>query len=120
MAAPIDTISNSLDPSASKSAPGDIPADGTGMFGDAVSSNSNVQSTNRPTSPGVVKLDPWLEPFSDALRSRFSKAQDWIHRINETEGGLAKFSQVHLVKSPFHDLELTEIVRRDSTSSGSM
>jgi len=71
MAAPIDTISNSLDPSGSNAPPNDIPTDGT----------------------GVVKLDPWLEPFSDALRSRFSKAQGWIQKINETEGGLAKFSQ---------------------------
>ncbi|KAK7227070.1 hypothetical protein V2G26_015073 [Clonostachys chloroleuca] len=42
---------------------------------------------------GVVKLDPWLEPFSDALRRRFSKTQEWIQTINESEGGIDKFSQ---------------------------
>lgn len=42
---------------------------------------------------GVVQLDPYLEPFKPALKSRFSKAQDWINRINETEGGLEKFSR---------------------------
>ncbi|KKY15189.1 putativealpha-glucan branching enzyme [Phaeomoniella chlamydospora] len=42
---------------------------------------------------GVIQLDPWLEPFKDALRHRFSKAQDWIKTINDTEGGLEKFSR---------------------------
>ena len=43
--------------------------------------------------PGVVQLDPWLSPFKDALRHRFSKAQNWIKAIDETEGGLEKFSR---------------------------
>ncbi|KAL9055759.1 MAG: hypothetical protein Q9206_003020 [Seirophora lacunosa] len=42
---------------------------------------------------GVVQLDPWLSPFKDALRSRYSHAQKWIKTINETEGGLEKFSR---------------------------
>jgi 1,4-alpha-glucan branching enzyme len=41
-----------------------------------------------------VQLDPWLAPFKDALRKRYSKAQDWIAKINQTEGGLEKFSRV--------------------------
>lgn len=43
---------------------------------------------------GVVKLDPWLAPFKESLRHRFKKAQDWIATINNTEGGLEKFSKV--------------------------
>lgn len=43
---------------------------------------------------GVLSLDPWLEPFKDALRSRFSHAQKWIKTIEEHEGGLDKFSKV--------------------------
>jgi hypothetical protein len=43
---------------------------------------------------GVVKLDPWLSPFSDALKRRFSKTQEWIKTINDNEGGLEKFSRV--------------------------
>jgi len=43
---------------------------------------------------GVVQLDPWLEPFKGALRERYSKAQEWIKTIDETEGGLEKFSRV--------------------------
>ncbi|KAL5605520.1 hypothetical protein FOVSG1_005667 [Fusarium oxysporum f. sp. vasinfectum] len=71
MAAIVENSSNSLDPNHSGGAVGDIPNDGT----------------------GVVKLDPWLEPFSEALRRRFSKTQDWIKTINDTEGGLEKFSR---------------------------
>ncbi|TVY47288.1 1,4-alpha-glucan-branching enzyme [Lachnellula occidentalis] len=42
---------------------------------------------------GVVQLDPWLAPFKDALRERYSKAQKWIKTLDETEGGLEKFSR---------------------------
>ncbi|KAF2397296.1 1,4-alpha-glucan-branching enzyme [Trichodelitschia bisporula] len=42
---------------------------------------------------GVCQLDPWLSPFKDALRHRFSLAQKWIKTIDETEGGLEKFSR---------------------------
>lgn len=43
---------------------------------------------------GVIQLDPYLSPFKDALKSRYNKAQSWIKTINETEGGLEKFSRV--------------------------
>lgn len=45
------------------------------------------------TKSGVVQLDPWLGPFKDALRSRYSHAQKWIKTINDTEGSLEKFSR---------------------------
>jgi len=47
---------------------------------------------------GVVKLDPWLSPFKESLKSRYAKAQDWIKKIDETEGGLEKFSRVNISK----------------------
>jgi hypothetical protein len=63
-----------------------VPADGTG---------ETVQPNRRPADgTGVVTLDPWLGPFKDALRSRFSKTQKWIKTIDESEGGLEKFSRV--------------------------
>ncbi|KAL6915816.1 hypothetical protein ACHAPO_005275 [Fusarium lateritium] len=71
MAAIVENSSNSLDPNQTNGAAGDIPNDGT----------------------GVVKLDPWLEPFSGALKRRYSKTQDWIKTINDTEGSLEKFSR---------------------------
>ncbi|KAK1057970.1 alpha-1,4-glucan branching enzyme [Friedmanniomyces endolithicus] len=42
---------------------------------------------------GIVSLDPYLEPCKPALKSRFSKAQQWIKTIDETEGGLEQFSR---------------------------
>ena len=45
-------------------------------------------------SIGVVKLDPWLEPFKGVIHRRYKKAQDWIKNIDGTEGGIEKFSRV--------------------------
>lgn len=42
----------------------------------------------------MLKLDPWLSPFQDSLKRRYSKAQDWIKKIDKVEGGLEKFSKV--------------------------
>jgi len=46
-----------------------------------------------PDGTGVIQLDPWLEPFKDSLKSRYAKAQRWIKTLDETEGGLEKFSR---------------------------
>ena len=43
---------------------------------------------------GVIQMDGYLEPFRDAIKSRYSKAQKWIKDINANEGGLEKFSRV--------------------------
>jgi len=45
---------------------------------------------------GIVELDPYLTPFEGALRSRYSKTQQWIKTINAHEGGLEKFSRVRV------------------------
>jgi len=52
-------------------------------------------------------MDPWLSPFKEELKKRYSKAQDWIKKIDETEGGLDKFSRVGIptsIASPSTDL----------------
>jgi len=67
----MDPINQSSDNSIAGHTANDIPNDGT----------------------GVIKLDPWLSPFKDALKSRYSKAQQWIKTIDDTEGGLDKFSR---------------------------
>lgn len=46
------------------------------------------------TLKGVLQMDPWLEPYKDVLKKRFSKAKDWIAKIEKDEGGLEKFSRV--------------------------
>ncbi|KAL1903665.1 alpha-1,4-glucan branching enzyme [Sporothrix stenoceras] len=42
---------------------------------------------------GVTIIDPWLSPFKDSLKRRFAKSQEWIQKIEETEGGLDRFSK---------------------------
>jgi 1,4-alpha-glucan branching enzyme len=65
------------------------PPDGTGEL-------PHLQNDNTRANfyAGVIKLDPWLSPFKDSLKQRFSKAQDWISAINESEGSLEQFSRV--------------------------
>jgi 1,4-alpha-glucan branching enzyme len=43
---------------------------------------------------GVIKLDPWLDPFKEAIKYRFNEAQKWMKKIDDTEGGLERFSRV--------------------------
>lgn len=62
------------------------PADGTGIIEHAHRSKMLMRV-------GVIQLDPWLSPFKEALRSRYSHAQRWIKTIDETEGGLGNFSK---------------------------
>ncbi|OCL07830.1 glycoside hydrolase family 13 protein [Glonium stellatum] len=69
---------------------GNVPADGT----------------------GIVQLDPWLSPFKDALRSRYTKAQQWIKTINETEGGMEKFTK-GFEKFGFNVKENGDVVYRE-------
>ena len=52
-----------------------------------------IGETRQLTVAGLLQLDPWLEPFTGALKSRYSHAQNWLKTINETEGGLEKFSR---------------------------
>ncbi|KIW13779.1 1,4-alpha-glucan-branching enzyme [Exophiala spinifera] len=67
------------------------------MASNQASENSVVAAAGSSDAPpdgtGVIQLDPWLEPFKDALKHRFAKAQKWIKTINDTEGGLEKFSR---------------------------
>jgi hypothetical protein len=66
---------------------------------------------------GVVMLDPWLGPFKDALRARFSKTQSWIKTIQESEGGLDNFSRVSMSNHSLQQLTLIRDTRGlDSTS----
>jgi 1,4-alpha-glucan branching enzyme len=68
----------------------DIPKDGTGT----VPHSTHLLQLAIDSKIGVVKLDPWLSPFQDSLKRRYAKAQEWIKKIQETEGGLDKFSKV--------------------------
>lgn len=67
-----------------------LPNDGTGELYEAIPNGRQL------ILAGVVQLDPWLGPFKESLKQRYAKAQDWIKTIDETEGGLEKFSRVSL------------------------
>lgn len=71
-----------------------IPTDGTGKLEitHIVKYNSN---SNQKKKLGVIQLDPWLEPHRDVLKHRYQVVEEWAKAINETEGGLDKFSKVN-------------------------
>ncbi|KAF1363940.1 alpha-glucan branching enzyme [Lizonia empirigonia] len=69
-----------------------------------------AQGSNDGT--GIVQLDPYLEPFKDALKSRYAKAQQWIKTIQETEGGLEKFSRGY-ENFGFHVQQNGDVVYRE-------
>jgi len=46
-----------------------------------------------PDGTGIIDLDPWLGEFREPLKHRFAKAQSWLKTIDQTEGGLEKFSR---------------------------
>lgn len=47
-----------------------------------------------PEGCGVIQKDPWLAPFKDEIKRRYDYTKTWIKQIEETEGGLEKFSKV--------------------------
>ncbi|KAL7652620.1 alpha-1,4-glucan branching enzyme [Aspergillus niger] len=59
----------------------------------ASTETQTVLQSAPPDGTGVIQLDPWLEPFRDALKQRFQFVESWVKTINETEGGLDKFSR---------------------------
>ncbi|KAL2828567.1 1,4-alpha-glucan-branching enzyme [Aspergillus pseudoustus] len=42
---------------------------------------------------GIIDLDPWLEPFREAIQRRYRYVESWVKTVDETEGGLDKFSK---------------------------
>ncbi|KAJ1968372.1 alpha-1,4-glucan branching enzyme, partial [Dimargaris xerosporica] len=59
-------------------------------------STPSASSASKPTAPngtGVTELDPYLKPYSAALRGRYEYFDQWRQTIDRTEGGLEKFSR---------------------------
>src|ERR1700709_2769711 len=61
---------------------------------------------------GATGLDPWLAPWKDEFKRRYALTQSWIKRLNETEGGLEKFSRGYEIFG-FHVLPNNDIVYRE-------
>jgi hypothetical protein len=81
-------------------------------------SNSSIQLLHSMTSSsaqdgtGVVNIDPWLKPFTDSLRHRYSAYQKWVDTINQHEGGLENFSRGY-EKMGFQVMSNGEIIYRE-------
>ncbi|KAL6236661.1 1,4-alpha-glucan-branching enzyme [Aspergillus navahoensis] len=52
-----------------------------------------MASTAPSDGTGIIDLDPWLEPFREAIKRRFNYVESWIKTVDETEGGLDRFSK---------------------------
>ncbi|POS73285.1 1,4-alpha-glucan branching enzyme [Diaporthe helianthi] len=70
-------------------------ADNPGNASNTLVKNSGqaAHGTDPAQDLGVLQVDPWLSPFQDVLKRRVSMANDWIKKIDETEGGLLKFTK---------------------------
>ena len=49
----------------------------------------------RPDGTGLIALDPWLEPYADALRTRYQYYESTLKRIIDAAGSLEAFSKGH-------------------------
>lgn len=90
MADTAEHASNTLVQSGGQAAPGVGSAQDLGR--DVPPTRHDCEGT-ADLLPGVLQIDPWLSPFQDVLKRRVSRARDWIKKIDETEGGLAKFTK---------------------------
>ncbi|KAL4980266.1 1,4-alpha-glucan-branching enzyme [Aspergillus desertorum] len=52
-----------------------------------------MASTAPSDGTGIIDLDPWLEPFREAIKRRFNYVESWIKTVDEAEGGLDEFSK---------------------------
>ena len=52
-----------------------------------------AEKSPRPDGTGLIDLDPWLEPYADALRRRFEHYQTTLKCVRDTEGTLEQFSR---------------------------
>lgn len=77
--------------SVTKSPAGEVVHDGTGMVFFYLVTKTQFADSCRV---GIVQLDPYLDPYKEALRSRYAKAQKWLKTLDETEGGMEKFTRV--------------------------
>ncbi|KAL4754320.1 1,4-alpha-glucan-branching enzyme [Aspergillus terricola var. indicus] len=71
-----------------------------------------MTSTAPSDGTGIIDLDPWLEPFREAIKRRFNYVESWIKTVDEAEGGLDKFSKGY-EKFGFNVSETGDITYRE-------
>ncbi|KAF0396572.1 glycogen branching enzyme [Gigaspora margarita] len=52
-----------------------------------------AMENNTTDGTGIIKVDPWLEPFAPVLKRRHVSLKKWIQNINQNEGGFDKFTR---------------------------
>ncbi|KAI3648119.1 hypothetical protein MP228_005973 [Amoeboaphelidium protococcarum] len=55
--------------------------------------NKKISSLENVDGTQVIAQDGYLEPFRGALQHRFGFFKNWLHRIEQGDGGLEKFSR---------------------------
>lgn len=98
MADTAEHASNTLVQDGGQAAPGTDSAQDLGM--PHTCEHASTSEDTADMLPGVLQIDPWLSPFQDVLKRRVSRAQDWIKKIDDTEGGLTKFTKARCSQTP--------------------
>lgn len=57
---------------------------------------TSMATTTRTDGTGLIDIDPWLEPYANALRHRYRNYQCALRNIEAAEGTLANFSRGYL------------------------
>ncbi|RIB24050.1 CBM Family 48/Glycoside Hydrolase Family 13 protein [Gigaspora rosea] len=52
-----------------------------------------AMENNTTDGTGIIKVDPWLEPFAPVLKRRHVSLKKWVQNINQNEGGFDKFTR---------------------------
>lgn len=64
-----------------------------------VSANSRLSpmssSNDKALIKGALDLDPWLEPYSNAMISRQLQFRDWLATLRKSEGSVADFANAY-------------------------
>lgn len=56
-------------------------------------SNGAVAKKSFGAAQALLDADPWLEPFVPAINARYATYEKWLKDIQQSEGGLEKFSR---------------------------
>jgi hypothetical protein len=59
----------------------------------ATSEGANKRYDGATDGTGLIKWDPWLEPFADTLRARYAHVKRLLAQMDEKEGGLLHFAE---------------------------
>lgn len=68
-----------------------------------------MAADNRALIKGALDLDPWLEPYSNAMISRQLQYRQWLHTLEKSEGSLWQFASAYQTYGVHADRTTKEI-----------